>query len=100
MLTELTGGDAADAARRGGPTSLPQQRLDFMQQQAMVVDELLRHFWGLIPVNSAEKEAKLGRIQVGMVWGSFFWGGVASGRSRRCCCQCVPVRRLDPSSRP
>jgi hypothetical protein len=64
VLSELTGGDAADAARRGGPASLPVERRDFVQQQALVVDELLRHFWGLIPVNTPEKEAKLGRIQV------------------------------------
>lgn len=28
------------------------------------VDELLRHFWGLIPCNSDEKKAKIARIQV------------------------------------
>jgi hypothetical protein len=30
----------------------------------MVTDELLRHFWALIPVNTEEKKAKFIRIQV------------------------------------
>ena len=28
------------------------------------IDELLRHFWALIPVNTEEKKAKFIRIQV------------------------------------
>eukprot|EP00882_Tetradesmus_deserticola_P030367 GHRQ01034088.1.p2 GENE.GHRQ01034088.1~~GHRQ01034088.1.p2 ORF type:complete len:102 (+),score=56.01 GHRQ01034088.1:188-493(+) len=32
----------------------------------MVIDELLRHFWALIPVNTEEKKAKFIRIQRSM----------------------------------
>jgi hypothetical protein len=30
----------------------------------MVMDELLRHFWALLPVNTEEKKVKFIRIQV------------------------------------
>lgn len=40
VLLELCGGDVADAARSGGPDSLPQEQRDFMQRQSMVVSTL------------------------------------------------------------
>ena len=30
----------------------------------MVVNELLRHFWGMLPINSEPKQQKLARIKV------------------------------------
>eukprot|EP00775_Hariotina_reticulata_P008630 gene8630-8811_t len=67
VLHELCGsGSAAAAAGRGGPGQLPAELQEYMQQQTMVVDELLRHFWQLLPVNSTEKIKKFQRIQKSM----------------------------------
>eukprot|EP00878_Enallax_costatus_P019887 GHUV01020997.1.p1 GENE.GHUV01020997.1~~GHUV01020997.1.p1 ORF type:complete len:427 (+),score=167.75 GHUV01020997.1:757-2037(+) len=65
VLQELSSADLG-AGGRGGPAALPQEHLDFVQQQSMVIDELLRHFWGLLPVNTSEKKAKFLRIQRSM----------------------------------
>eukprot|EP00879_Flechtneria_rotunda_P022351 GHRR01023582.1.p1 GENE.GHRR01023582.1~~GHRR01023582.1.p1 ORF type:complete len:313 (+),score=147.44 GHRR01023582.1:359-1297(+) len=67
VLHKMSGGDSSSAAAaRTGPSSLPQEKLDFVQQQAMLIDELLRHFWGMVPINTEEKRAKFVRLQRSM----------------------------------
>ena len=48
----------------------------------MVVNELLRHFWGMLPINSEPKQQKLARIKVSV---SLCGGGCLFCLLAACC---------------
>lgn len=58
VLHELCGGDVADAARWGGPKSLPEEGINFMQRQTMVVSCWVTHAtYFCVVALAAEREA-------------------------------------------
>jgi hypothetical protein len=71
VLLELSGGAGALGGLEadGRPTRHPHAAIpgweDELRKHAMVVNELLRHFWGCIPCNSEPKRKKMDKVMVG-----------------------------------
>jgi hypothetical protein len=58
------GGTEAAAQRLPPKQALTDSKLGELKKQALVVNELMRHFWALLPVNTEGKKKKFHRLQV------------------------------------
>ena len=64
-LDGLGGGAEAAAQRLPPAAALTEDKLIELRKQALIVNELMRHFWALLPVNTEAKTKKFHRLQVG-----------------------------------
>ena len=64
---DATGADAGSGVPSAAdPAAMLPHLLELQRQTALMVNELLRHFWGCFPVNSKPRLDKLRRLHKGL----------------------------------
>lgn len=70
LTHQCTAGEGGGVGSVATPQEVLQEAtLAELRRRSMVVNEVMRHFWALIPVNTEAKKAKFAKLEVGVgVW--------------------------------